>query len=207
MNRIAILQILCVFSVCCQGAEAEWRYVSVMNGEIYGSSVRNYYISGCVYDGNQGLASAEGPLVGYSDTAGFHLLQQDHETTPMPVDNNIWVLTHAGDLLNSESINMLQRIELCDWNKSEPTDGIIVDSPEDFYLGFMSTGDNAWDGIDRYGWFHVGIDQNLDMFIIDSGVGLYGESIYVGIGPIPEPTSGLLFLLGVAGLALRRKQK
>ena len=28
-----------------------------------------------------------------------------------------------------------------------------------------------------------------------------------GPGPVPEPTSGLLLLLGVAGLALRRKQK
>lgn len=28
-----------------------------------------------------------------------------------------------------------------------------------------------------------------------------------GPGPIPEPTSGLLMLLGIAGLALRRKQK
>lgn len=32
-------------------------------------------------------------------------------------------------------------------------------------------------------------------------------SAWQPLGNIPEPTSGLLLLLGVAGLALRRKQK
>lgn len=205
MNRIVILQIvLCMVTSCCWGAEAEWRYVSVVNGEIYGSSVRNYYISGCVYAGNRGLGSAEGPLVGYSNSEGFHLLQQDHKTTAMSVDNNVWVLASLGDMLNAEAIESLQKVELCDWNISEPVGGIIVDTPADFYLGFMSTGDNAWDGIDRYGWFRVGIDQNLDMYIIDSRVGLYGEAVYVGGGAVPEPDSGFLLLVGLLVLTLRR---
>jgi hypothetical protein len=32
------------------------------------------------------------------------------------------------------------------------------------------------------------------------------EGIYVNTAVVPEPTSGLLLLLGMAGLALRRKQ-
>ena len=46
--------------------------------------------------------------------------------------------------------------------------------------------------------------KNLEMSILKSGIGLYGENVYVGA--IPEPTSGLLMLLGIVGLALRRRK-
>ena len=50
----------------------------------------------------------------------------------------------------------------------------------------------------------ISVPKNLEMSILESGIGLYGENIYVGA--IPEPTSGLLMLLGIVGLALRRRK-
>jgi len=50
----------------------------------------------------------------------------------------------------------------------------------------------------------VGHDPRLDSQTIDFGS---DGSWPASPAPIPEPTSGLLLLLGVAGLALKRKQK
>ena len=79
-------------------------------------------------------------------------------------------------------------------------------------------------------FYYVIVDDNADKYIVsdkatltgrgttDSGIG--GNALATtqaaidtkgwksfGGGDVPEPTSGLLLLLGVAGLALRRKQK
>ena len=54
-------------------------------------------------------------------------------------------------------------------------------------------------------WFsnHTGTDFGID----DGARYMVADMIASGATPTPEPTSGLLLLLGVAGLALRRKQK
>ena len=95
-------------------------------------------------------------------------------------------------------------IPLCNWYDSTTENGQFISNADDFYLAFMSTGSQSEDGIDRYGWFHVALDDNMEMSILESGIGLYGENIYVGA--TPEPTAGLLLLLGSAFLALRRRK-
>ena len=55
------------------------------------------------------------------------------------------------------------------------------------------------------GWSNA---VNFDEFSghIFSGIQPTGANPYVFNAIIPEPTSGMLFLLGIAGLALRRKR-
>lgn len=182
-------------------ANYDWTNVRIVNGEIGGSSVRLYDVYGHV-----GKNSTEGPLLGYQDEHGFYLKQSDHMTTSVHVDNNVWVLAYYGELLSHEAIEAATRIPLVDWCDAEPVGGVLVETPSDFYLGFMSTGSNAYDGIDRFGWYHVSLDANLDMALLDAGIGLDGESVLVGIGPIPEPTGSILVLCGLAVLGLRRKE-
>ncbi len=50
-----------------------------------------------------------------------------------------------------------------------------------------------------------GISQNLARYI--GGVKDNGQMAAWGTESVPEPTSGMLLLMGLAGLALRRKQK
>ena len=94
----------------------------------------------------------------------------------------------------------------------------------DGVIGGLSSADNGsyygiivWDGDDNgfYGKSYgvvAGIvdDPPTDATPIvfdNSGLGYGATLATIQTEPIPEPTSGLMLLLGVAGLALRRKQK
>ena len=80
---------------------------------------------------------------------------------------------------------------------------------DSFYLAFKTI---VWEdemfiapkGTD-FGWVQLGV-KNGEIEILSSAMNLSGAPILTGAGAIPEPTSGLLLLLGVAGLALRRRK-
>ena len=203
MKILACIMLL-FFASGVIAAEMSWEYVFISTGYSQNPHFRWYEFCGYVESDVAG-GSSEGPLIGYENGEGFHLKQQDHKTTPMPVDNNIWVLAFYGDLLCQETIEQMTRIELVYWYDTTETGGVLVENPADFYLGFMSTGSNAYDGVDRFGWYHVSVDEDLEMTLLDAGIGLYGEPVRVGIGPIPEPSSAVLLLVGVALLGLRRR--
>ena len=203
MKTTFLISFICLSSACL-ASSYNWIDVDIINGSIGGSDIRTYSIYGCVYSGYEYLASTEGPLAGYKDGNGFYLKQKDHKTTQQKVDNNVWIAAYYGELLCAETFSTADPIPLCNWYDSTTENGQFISNADDFYLAFMSTGSQSEDGIDRYGWFHVALDDNMEMSILESGIGLYGESIYVGA--TPEPTAGLLLLLGSAFLALRRRK-
>lgn len=61
-----------------------------------------------------------------------------------------------------------------------------------------------------YGWIELGIDSNGMLYLAQSAYDLDGGPMVVGggvwTGGIPEPSCGMLFLLGVAILGLRREE-
>ena len=74
-----------------------------------------------------------------------------------------------------------------------------------FKVSEVLTGDEGYEeGMSWYGWVHVSVDENLQMTLLDEGINLYGGAVTVGMS-IPEPSGGILFLLGAATLGLRRK--
>ena len=206
MRIYACLIVVLLFSGAF-GASVYWDPRNIVNGEIGGTDLRTYDFFGRVRADRANVgANVDGPLLGYATQDGFYLKQYDYRLAPMEErDNNVWVLAFYGDLLSHETIEQMARVELTDWNDYSKSGGVLVPNPSDFYLGFMSTGDNAYDGIDRFGWYHVSVDDNLEMTLLDSGIGLYGESVVVGVGPTPEPSSAMLLLFGLAALGLRRK--
>ena len=151
------------------------------------------------------IADANGRLFGYQDNETFFLKKCDRKTTPVGDDNVTFVLAQYGDLLSSDTIDAAAQIPLCVWDFYEHEGGIVVGDPSDFYLGFMTPESKTADGIPRYGWYHLSIADDLSRItLLDSGVGLYGEGVYVGIGAIPEPSATVLLLVGFAALLLRR---
>ena len=204
--KIVILLLATTVSFVSCAANASWEIVSVSNGRVGDLPIHLYSFFGYVdSDGGGGLI--ECPLWGFEGAEGFYLKQYNNKETPAPRENNVMVLAYYGELLNRETFDAAAKIPLTFYSDYEMTGGILVENPSDFYLGFMSTGGNAYDGVDRFGWFHVSLDDSLRMTLLDSGIGLYGEDVIVGVGPTPEPTSGLLLLVGLAALGLRRSSR
>ena len=57
-----------------------------------------------------------------------------------------------------------------------------------------------------YGWMAYAYTAEDGLNIISSAIGLDHQNMIVGSGATPEPTSGLLFLFGLAALALKRSR-
>lgn len=121
-----------------------------------------------------------------------------------------WTVAVAGEIVNSA---MLQDIDRLFYR----CDGIQANNPfevnyasDSFYMAFETL---VWDDEDfvgkshvEYGWVHLDV-TNGKLSIIDSAMGLEGQSMIVGGGAvIPEPTSALLSILGVALMALKRRK-
>lgn len=85
---------------------------------------------------------------------------------------------------------------------------ISVKSNSDFYLMFACNGlDEHLEVSDTvYGWVGYHIDQRGQITVLSSAWDLDGGPMIVGGGSAtPEPSGGLLLVLGAAALALRRK--
>ena len=89
--------------------------------------------------------------------------------------------------------------------------GTAVENSGDFYMAFKASevifvsGVGYEEGESWYGWVHVSVDDELNMTLLGEGINLYGGPVVVGA--IPEPSAGMLLLLGLAGLALRRRPR
>ena len=55
-----------------------------------------------------------------------------------------------------------------------------------------------------YGWVEFGFDDSNGLIVVNGALDLDGGPMMVGGGAIPEPSSGLLVLLGLVALSLRR---
>jgi len=153
------------------------------------------------------IASANGEMLGYHDGDLLSVKQYDRKTTPVGDDNVTFVLACYGELLSAESIETSEKLPLCAWDSHEHEGGLVINAPSDFYLGFMVPESKTSDGVVRYGWYHLSFEDGYDEIkLLDSGIGLYGENVLVGVGAVPEPTAAMLLMLGVSGLVLRRRR-
>ena len=206
MKKI-LLNLFLYFSLLSTAATYSWRDVGVIPNGVWDTSLKGYLIHGQIYGEMPYLSigGTDGQFIGYKDEAGFHLKQCDQNSTPMAVGNDVWVLAVYGEMLSHDTIYNVERIELCDFYDFTATGGTLIETPEDFYLGFMGRGYREFSDRNWFGWLHLSVSDDLEMTILDKGIGLNGEPVRVGIGPIPEPSCVLLALLGGALLVLRRK--
>ncbi len=151
------------------------------------------------------VASLYDTIFAYLETGDVYLKQYDY-TNMMVGHNGTWFIAYFGELISGETVENFMRIPLCDWYDDRHLDGLELDDSSDFYLGFRTNEEYEYDNIHRYGWMHLSIDDALKVSLLDSGVGLYGESVLVGIGPIPEPSACMLFVIGSLSLLLVRRK-
>ena len=85
---------------------------------------------------------------------------------------------------------------------------ITVQSGEDFYLAFAAALDASYTSF-AYGWVGLKADDYGHLTMTGSAVDLDGGPMVVGggayTGATPEPSAGLLLLVGAAALGLRRR--
>ena len=117
-----------------------------------------------------------------------------------------WVLAEFGDIVNDSlfsSRDMILDAYYSDRTKIE-YDSTLVAKEERFYLALIV------DDADYYGWLAIDVDMYGELWLAQSVLStepgiVVGASPEPTIEPTPEPSSGLLLLIGVAALALRRR--
>lgn len=117
-----------------------------------------------------------------------------------------WVLAEFGDIVNDSllaSRDMILDAYYSDRSKIE-YGGMSAPVDSTFYLALIV------DDAEYYGWLAIYVDMYGELWLAQSVLSTE-PGIVVGampeptIEPTPEPSSGLLLLIGVAGLALRRR--
>ena len=107
-------------------------------------------------------------------------------------------LMDAGDVVSAETMG----------EKSIMGREIEVDYGSIIYLGFETeTYDPlTLEKMNGYGWVSLGANGDA-VVVVDGAYGLDGDAMIVGGYAVPEPSGGLLLILGVAVLALKRKTR
>ena len=135
-------------------------------------------------------------------------------------NSGAWLEAYVGDLVDESTIFGRHDYWFYEMAKSQPEyaygEPRIIDFEKSYYLMFaIEDADDAWayrlkETTDPpklyYGWAEYAVSEDGTFRILNSAIDFDGGAMIVGGGAVPEPTSGLLLLLGVAGLALRRQR-
>lgn len=128
-----------------------------------------------------------------------------------------WILSAFGDVVSAEAFNDASNVFYSQqFGKGSVQRSVGVNVEEAIYLSVKVEGYD-WDryfaedeyvltGDVRYGWVALCADQAGNLSMLSSAIDLDGDGIIVGGGSIPEPSSGVLMLLGLASLGLKRKR-
>lgn len=133
-------------------------------------------------------------------------------------NSGAWLSAVAGDLANSSILQHQHDFFFYEManGQSEYSYGelVPVERGVSYYLKFViEDADDAWAYRLKettvpptlyYGWAEYMVDEDGTFRLLNSAIDFDGGAMVVGGGAVPEPTGGLLLLVGVAALALRR---
>lgn len=127
--------------------------------------------------------------------------------------SSMWCLAEKGNEASVENIsNMGAYFYAADFAEGEKMGGIKADYPlsietgTSIYLEMICKTYTNPDDID-VGWIELACDEEGVLSIAHSAIDLDGDELIVGGGAVPEPSSGLLCLVGLLVLALRRPRE
>ena len=141
----------------------------------------------------------------------FTITTRDLEDTASGFIGN-WLVADAEDVASEATTrhqgNYLNHAKI-DGETGYTTYSLKGTAPQDYYLIFAVENLNDYnnkvpDPRYAYGWAHFSVNDDMSLSLHGSAMSLDGSPLVVGA--IPEPTSGMLLILGFAGLALRRRQ-
>ena len=121
-----------------------------------------------------------------------------------------WLVANKGDVASEATTrhrgNYLNHAKI-DGETGYATYNLEGTAPQDYYLIFAvenldDYNNNVSDPRYAYGWAHLAVNDDKSLSLLASAMSLDGSPLVVGA--IPEPSGGLLLLLGISLLALRR---
>ena len=181
MKKILIAMSAVVFGIAANAASLNWSTWGYIND---GSEDSDWITGGQAY------------LVMVTDTANFAVANDLSVTGGSIVDNVAFDAGTAGGTWNDT--DALVDGTTYYFAIIGTTDGAGADIPTTGFYGVDPNGDNATTS----GFYELTWNASTGVaFEADGGFGGFAMNT-----PIPEPTSGLLLLLGMAGLALRRRR-
>jgi len=117
---------------------------------------------------------------------------------------NSFVTASIGDVVNAEYIDahwsFFAYAKYDEWDSRRTDYALIFEPGDDYYLAFR---EERYDST-TYGWVQLGYTYDRELVVIGSAWDKDGDAIVVGA--IPEPSGGLLLVLGIAALSLRRSR-
>ena len=163
------------------------------------------------------------PIWYYQTDPYLHLSTDSTDSLPLvfwAYDQNYmeygytWVVAGKGDLASrkyfAQKDSYLYRggigTEYTNYTDSRRDYPLIISSGETVYLAWEQMWFDEPD-VYKYGWLEISMDDNWRLSVLNIALDLDGDPIVVGWMPsdtTPEPSAGLLLLLGGATLALRR---
>ena len=182
-------------------ASANWTGLK-LEDITYDDPFKGFKLNGHVSSSDGRSSQIYGQLYGFEVGNKYYLESEYYEITAAPITTK-WFLAFYGDVVSETTISDLDRISRF-FYPDDPENGTLIDDRTDFYLAFTTEEYGVVDPMVWYGWVHLSVDEVGMMSVLSSGIGLNGESVAVG-QLIPEPSGGLLFILGAAALGLRRR--
>ena len=140
----------------------------------------------------------------------FTIETYDFENTLSSFIGN-WLVADAGDMSSEATTrhqgNYLNHAKI-DHESGYSTYNLEGTAPTDYYLIFVvenvdDYNDKIADPRYAYGWAHIAVNGDMSLSLLESAMSLDGSPLVVGA--IPEPSAGVLLLLGLAALSLRRR--
>lgn len=133
-------------------------------------------------------------------------------------NSGAWLEAYVGDLVDASTIFGHHDYWFYEMAKSQPEyaygEPKIIEFDKSYYVMFaIEDMEDAWAYRLKetteppqlyYGWAEYAVSEDGTFKILNSAIDFDGGGMIVGSGAVPEPTSGLLLLLGIAGLVLRR---
>ena len=158
-----------------------------------------------------GYYSIKWPYVSMRGTVASSVLTLWAETETYMEFQNSWTRVSKGDLISRASLEEAgsyfyrgnfwregDEVAQCDY-PLQLTEG------ESVYLAVLFSGYTVPENL-NVAWMELTMDADYNLVIASSAIDLDGGPMIVGGGAIPEPSSGVLLLLGTIILALRRKR-
>lgn len=201
MKRFLLVVIL-LACVVADAADVKWNFVDVVQHPPGGASLETT------------LKSGDSSWVGFS--LSFTVAVSGKNATLSNFDCNLstaitWASLALDDIVYQSAFGD-EIPSLFSTEYSGATGSLSVNVNQPFYLAFQvfELIDNGLEGITRgdayYGWTEFRIAKSSDVELISSAVDLDGYAMIVGGGTAtPEPSSGVLLLLGLSLLSLRRR--